>query len=432
MPPASEHHDHRASDNAEDVADIVVIGAGAAGLFAAIHAARAAPGRRVVALDGARTLGAKILVAGGGRCNVTHHAVSETDYHGSTRPAIRNVLRRFDVPETVEFFRMLGVELKREETGKLFPVTDSARTVLAALLREAERVGVRLDHPRRVTAIERKGEGWAVMTSSGTVRARQVVLAAGGQSLPKSGSDGAGFELARSAGLRVTPRLFPGLVPLRLTDGHWLRGLSGVAFGADLRVRAGTGKVLAQTSGAVLCAHFGISGPGVLDISRELLAARYDDDGAALTIAALPGVTTEACDAALAGLGKCTPLVYLKDAGVPERLALALCAEAGADPHAAGSGLRRDDRRSLVRRLTDLHVPVTGPRGWNYAEVTAGGVPLSELHLKTLESRAAPGLHLCGEVCDVDGRIGGFNFQWAWASGFVAGTAAAQSLSAGG
>ena len=421
------------SEPAETV-DLAVVGAGAAGLFAAVWAARAAPGARVVAFDGARTLGAKILVAGGGRCNVTHHAVNERDYHGSSQPAIRNILRRFSVDDTVAFFRELGVELKREETGKLFPTTDSARTVLAALLRAADTARAEVRHPWRIDTIVPDTSGGFLLNSANhpVVRAARVILAAGGKSLPKSGSDGAGERLARSLGLPITRRVFPALVPLTMDTEHFLCALSGVAFPAQVRVHAGTGKVLASTTGAVLCTHFGLSGPAILDISRSLLDAHLDDPGAHLRLAALPGVTPEALDRELTDLGKRPPLAYLKSRGLPERLAVALCSLAGVAPLEPAASVRREARRALGRALTDLTVPAIDPRGWNYAEVTAGGVPLSALHLKTMEARDVGGLHLCGEVCDVDGRIGGFNFQGAWAGGYIAGTSAAQAFTGAG
>ena len=183
--------------------DLAIVGAGAAGLMAAIEAARARPGLSIVLLDGARTLGAKILVAGGGRCNVTHHEVLPTDFAGGSRPAIGKVLREFPVGVTVTFFRDLGVELRREPTGKLFPATDQARTVLEALLRAAREAGVKLLYPRRVTAIRRAGAGFTLTGDWGEVAARRLILAAGGQALPKSGSDGGGYALARALGRDV-------------------------------------------------------------------------------------------------------------------------------------------------------------------------------------------------------------------------------------
>lgn len=406
----------------DERADIAIIGAGAAGLMAAIHAARTAPRQRIVALDGAQKLGAKILVAGGGRCNVTHDVVSEEAYAGSSRNAIKKVLRRFDVPQTIEFFRELGVELKREETGKLFPVSDSARTVLYALMDAARAAGARLLYPRRVTAIEPYKSGTFRITGDwGTLDAGRVILATGGKSLPKSGSDGAGYTFAQAFGHTLTPQILPALVPLTLPKDHFIPSLSGITVNAALELRAGSGAVIARFENSTLCTHFGLSGPSVLDISRYYLETIATDPAAQLTMNWLPAMTPEAVDVALQALNG-SVLRWLTDQ-LPERLARALCAAAGIEP--ALTALTRPQRKALVDVLTRLPLPVTGNRGFTYAEVTAGGVPLAELNLKTMESRVCARLYLCGEICDVDGRIGGYNFQWAWASGYVAGISAA-------
>jgi predicted Rossmann fold flavoprotein len=263
-----------------DTVDIAIIGSGAAGLMAAICAGRTArassirPVPRIVAYDGARRIGAKILVAGGGRCNVTHHEVSESAYAGSSREMIRRVLRRFDVPRTIEFFRELGVELKREDTGKLFPTTDEAMTVLQAILDAAAAAGAQLKHPWRVESIRREGDFFIVESAADAaagataVYARRVILATGGRALPKTGSDGQGYSLARSLGHSLTPRIFPALVPLTLPRDHVLCTLSGLSATATLELRSGTGRRLASFTNSTLCTHFGLSGPGVLDISR--------------------------------------------------------------------------------------------------------------------------------------------------------------------
>jgi predicted Rossmann fold flavoprotein len=409
--------------------DVLVVGAGAAGLFAATWAGRAARDAghplSIVAVDGAKKLGAKILVAGGGRCNVTHHEVSETDYAGATPPAIRKVLRRFTVADTVRFFHESGVEFYREaDTGKLFPVTDSSRTVLDALVREAVAAGVRLWHPARVTAITRIATGFTATTSAGVIQARRVILCTGGQSLPKSGSDGGGFTLARSLSHTLTDPIVPALVPLLLPAGHWITALSGLALPATLMLKSGAGKRLHEATGATLCTHVGLSGPAVLDISRHWLVARHADPAATLTINWLPGETAESVDRLLVERQARGALVAIRER-LTDRLARGLCDAAGA-PHAGD--LTRESRRALATAVTATPLPIVGDRGFTVAEATAGGVPLTEVRLETLESRICPGLHFAGEVLDVDGRIGGFNFQWAWASGFVAGCAAARAL----
>jgi len=408
-------------------ADIVIIGGGAAGLMAAIWAARTAAGAQVLVLDGARKLGAKILVSGGGRCNVTHECVTERDFAGSTPNAIRKVLRRFEVAETITFFKELGIELKREETGKLFPTTDSARSVLQALLDAASQAGVRIEHPRRVEYLNQAGAGFEAGGEWGRVSAAYAIVATGGKSLPKSGSDGHGYTMVTSLGHSLTPRILPALVPLTLPPYHFCCALSGLTVPAGLEVQSVSGKQLAAFTDSTLCTHFGLSGPSVLNISRYYLHARLEDPGTRLVINWMPNWTSEELDTELRGLGKTKVANYLARL-LPDRLAQALIREAQIDNEVFGYALTRRDRLSLVRIVTKMELPVVGDRGFGLAEVTAGGVPLRELHLETMESRVCPGLHLCGEICDVDGRIGGFNFQWAWASGYLAGAAAGERL----
>lgn len=421
----------RVADGDHGHADVAIVGAGAAGLMAATAAGRAAraAGRRlrIVLLDGAARPGAKILVAGGGRCNVTHDVVDEGDFCGSTPPAIRKVLRRFGVADTVAFFAGEGVALKTEPGGKLFPVTDRARTVLDALLGAARAGGAEMLWARRVETVLRTERGFEIAGPWGRLAARRVVLATGGMSLPKSGSDGHGYRLARALGHALTPRLLPALVPLLLEPGAPLLALAGVSTPVVLTVCGPRGNRRAACTGPLLVTHVGVSGPAVLDVSRHLLDARADDPAARLLAHWLPGETPEDVDRALRGPH---PGRAVRER-LTERLAAVLAGLAGVDLARPG-GLERDARRRLVNVLTAYELPVRGHRGFAHAEVTAGGVPLAELRLDTLESRVAPGLHLCGEICDVDGRIGGFNFQWAWASGFVAGSAAAACPEASG
>jgi predicted Rossmann fold flavoprotein len=444
-----------------DQVDIAIVGAGAAGLMAAIscHAWRGTPDRvssgnqpassdaprpRVLLLDGAKKPGAKILVAGGGRCNVTHDHVDESAFAGSSRPAIRNILRRFGVEDTIRFFQSRGVELKREETGKLFPTTDDAHTILNTLLSAVTDAGVEFRYPWRAQTIERTPKGFLItrapdaplspahlLTSSPAqpVLASRLILATGGQSLPKTGSDGHGYALARSLGHTVT-RTLPALVPLTLPDGHFLRDLSGITLPAALELRSATGKRLVAFTDSTLLTHFGLSGPSVLDISRYYLDATFSS-AAQLVINFLPAHTPDSLDTRLADAGRregsLSVLRFLSTL-IPDRLARALCEHTGLAPATSLASLSKDKRRSLAAAVTNLPLPVTGSRGFAHAEVTAGGVPLSEVHLDTMESRLCPGLYLVGEILDVDGRIGGYNFQWAWASGFIAGSAAALSV----
>ncbi|HVE70086.1 MAG TPA: NAD(P)/FAD-dependent oxidoreductase [Thermoanaerobaculia bacterium] len=384
----------------ESAYDIAVVGAGAAGLTAAIFAKRAAPDARIVALDGAPRIGAKILISGGGRCNVTHDVVTPGDFNGN-RNAVARVLRTFTVDETVAWFAEMGVTLKREETGKLFPTTDKARTVIDALLRECE--GVEIRTGAKVQTVER---GFRV----NDIEAKRVILATGGRSVPRTGSDGSGYALVRHLGHTVT-ETFPALVPLVLEPGHWMTSLSGLSVDAELTVKSG--KVVARERGSLLFTHFGISGPVALDISRHWIATA----GGTLHVNFLPGETFESLDRQLLG-----PRGNILRGRLPQRLVDVLVGEAKM------TNLTKEERRRIVRAVVDTPVPVARDRGFDYAEVTAGGVPLSEVDLSTMHSRKCDGLYLCGEILDVDGRIGGYNFQWAWASGRLAGEHAARSF----
>ncbi len=415
--------------------------------MAAIWARRTAPGQRVLLLDGARRLGAKILISGGGRCNITHERVDEKDFAGSSPMAIRKVLRRFDVEATIAFFLEIGVELKREDTGKLFPTSDRARTVLDALFLEAKRCGVDIAHPCRVEAVapfdgaqrdaaapdlqvatvqRAFGEGrprFRVAGPWGSVDTACVVIATGGQSVPSTGSDGAGYGLVRAFGHSVT-RLIPSLVPLTLPREHFLTALRGIAVPVELELRSASGKRLLRVAGPLLCTHTGVSGPAVLDISRHYLDALHEEEGVSLHVNWVPGRSRQEIDHDLLDRETGTRASRLGRI-LPERLARALCDASGLPAGVRVADLLREPRRALVDTLTELHLPVVGSRGFAVAEATAGGVPLAELRLETMESRLQPGLYICGEICDVDGRIGGFNFQWAWSSGYVAGVGAA-------
>jgi predicted Rossmann fold flavoprotein len=410
-------------------ADVAIVGAGAAGLAAAIFAAEAAPSARIVLLEGARSIGAKILVSGGGRCNVTHHEVVPDDFNG-VRPVVRNVLAAFGVPATVEWFAALGVELKREDTGKLFPVSNKAATVVSALVGRCRALGVTLATGHRVAAIERRDDGRLVIAHThGTLTARRVVMATGGRSLPKSGSDGAGWDMVRALGHTVTAT-HQALVPLVFTPESPFAALAGVSHLAELTITAG-GKRLDRRSGSLLWTHVGASGPVVMDASRHWVIAAAGGGRPELTLSLFPGADFEAVDRHLTAIARERPkasLARLVSELVPERAAAAFVRLAGVEPATPNGRLSRDERRRLVRALTATVLPVERPRGWNHAEVTAGGVPLAEIDYRTMASRVVPGLHLIGEMLDCDGRIGGFNFQWAWATGHLAGRAAARAL----
>ena len=416
--------------------DVAIVGAGAAGLFAAIWAGRNSEAHpiRIAVFDGAKKLGAKILVAGGGRCNVTHCRVTEHDFAGSSPAAIRKVLRRFSVAQTIQFFSDAGVELREEETGKLFPVTDSARTILNVLIDQSKESHASIVHPARVAEVEhlpcdgavselKKEPRFRVVVESGVVLARHVIVCTGGKSLPKSGSDGSGYRLVEKLGHSIAKPLVPALVPLVLEESHWIRELSGVTVPTTVTLSKASGKRIFSCSGSTLLTHRGLSGPAVLDISRHWLIEQHVDSDVRLHINWLPEHSEKILDDLLQEQRMGAFGVLRR--WLPDRLARQLCLESGAP---CTGDLTRSIRKKLVQSVTATPLLVQGDRGFAVAEATAGGVPLEEVQLETMESRKCPGLYLAGEVLDVDGRIGGFNFQWAWSSGFVAGSAVAKSV----
>ncbi len=420
----------------DEHADIVVVGAGAAGLAAGIFSAEAAGERgasRIVVLDGAKKIGAKILISGGGRCNVTHERVAAADFNGSPH-IVRNILAAFGVDATRRWFASLGVELKREETGKLFPVTDQARTVLQALTARCAALGVPvLVHHRVEDVVPQSGasggSSFLVKHEQGTVSARRVILATGGRSLPKTGSDGGGWAMVRRLGHEVTPT-YPALVPLVLTPGMFHAELSGVSQEVELTTQV-NGKVVDRRRGSLLWTHFGVSGPVVMDASRFWTQARGEGRPVEMRCHLLPGMNQEEVEGWLKTDMASNPrraVAKLVAVRTPDRVAAALCRFVGIDPSAPSGQVTREQRQALVQGLTRLRLPIERDRGWNYAEVTAGGVPLKEINFRTMESRQVSGLYLVGELLDCDGRIGGFNFQWAWATGYLAGRHAGSAL----
>lgn len=409
-----------------ETADLIVIGGGAAGLMTAIAAGRARRSTRIVLLDGAARLGAKILVSGGARCNVTNRRVGEHDFWGGSPRAVRHVLRAFSAERAAAFFGELGVALHEEEDGKLFPDTNRARTILDALLAECQRLGVAVYPGRRVVRLTRDADGFLVLTGDGvTYRGKVAALATGGRSLPKSGSDGGGYELASTLGhghVATTPALAP-----LIFDGDRHAVLSGVTHPAEIAVRV-DGRITARLAGSFLWTHFGASGPVVLNASRHWHRHRLEGRDVSLLLNICPGETFESVEAWVvaqqAGRPRAT-IGSLLGRRLPAALAESTCLVAGVPAERSLSHLGRDERRAIVHAMVGRVLEVRDSRGYNYAEVTAGGVPLDEIDPATMESRCCRGLYLVGEVLDVDGRLGGFNFQWAWSSGFVAGTAAA-------
>jgi predicted Rossmann fold flavoprotein len=410
---------------ADAIWDVVVAGAGAAGLLAATRTAEC--GRRVLLLEKNRRPGVKILMSGGTRCNLTH-ATDERGIVAAYGPPgrfLHSALAAFGVQDTIDFFEAEGVATKVEETGKVFPVSNKALDVLEALLRRLRRSGATLAPDEPLQDLEAAPPGFRLTTPRRVLGARRVILTTGGRSYPGSGATGDGYALAARRGHTIVPPR-PALVPVTV-NAPWVPGLRGITLpDAGVRVVEG-GKVLAAGRGSLLFAHFGLSGPVVLDLSR-VVSGHPRPETLALELDLVPGVAAPAFDEFLrvetAAAGK-KQLAVVLAAHLPRRLAETLLPLAGLPADRRAAALSRPDRARLAAAVKLLRVPVTGTLGFGRAEVTAGGVALDEVDSRTLQSRREPGLYIAGELLDLDGPIGGYNFQAAWSTGWLAGQSAA-------
>ena len=407
--------------------DVAVVGAGAAGLATAIFIRRLNPSRSVVLLDSSTKPGAKILVSGGSRCNVTNAAVSERDFSGGKPAIVRRILRALPPDEVIAWFGSLGVPMHEEAHGKIFPNSNRARDVLNALLEEAAASGVVLKPATRVERITTDGL-FALHMTRDRIHSAAAVMATGGLSLPKTGSDGGGLDIARQLGHTIVPTT-PALVPLTSAEDQPLHhALTGVAHEAELALWIDR-RIALRLRGSLLWTHFGFSGPVVLDMSRHWLRARLEERSSRVTLSLLPGESFESLDREWASLPAIKPRASVHGRLaelVPASVATALLQRLAIEPSLSVADLTRNDRRRLIHALVEWPLHVDGDRGYNYAEATAGGVALDEIDPATMASRKCPGLYLVGEMLDVDGRIGGFNFQWAWSSARVAARALAE------
>ena len=403
---------------------MVIVGAGAAGLMTALACRR--QGLETQLVDGREKFGAKILMSGGTRCNVTNVKVTEQDFNGQNLRAVRNVLSAFPSDRAAAYFRSIGVELVQEEGGKYFPATHSARTVLDALVREATDKGVVIRAGCKVTALDFSEGCWKVSGENFSFCAKAVVLCTGGLSYPASGSDGTGYRIAESLGHHLVPTS-PALTPLLTDDKIWCN-LSGVAVPVRLRLSS-RGRVAAEYEGDFLFTHFGFSGPAALNVSRDWVRAESGERELAVNF--LPRLPQEKFREQCVRESERHPSRVLRNLlcdFFPERLAEAILKKCRLSQKLVLNQWTREARELLIREIYHQVLPVSGVYGYDKAEVTAGGVSWQDVDPKTLESRISSGLFFAGEILDVDGRIGGFNFQWAWSSGVAAAEGVARKL----
>ncbi len=401
---------------------IVVVGAGAAGFMAAIHAALG--GKPVTLLERMADGGRKILISGGGRCNVLPSVLDPGRFvTDSSRPTMTNMLRAWPVEEQRRYFEAaLGIPLALEPaSGKLFPASNKAREVRDALLFAARQAGATIRFGAHVQRVTPTGSGWVVELADGTTYAADaVILATGGLSVPATGSDGFGLAAARQLGHLIHPT-YPALTPL-VAEPAVHSDLSGVSLEASLRGADEKGRPVIATGG-FLFTHRGYSGPAVLDVSHLCVRSRMAGGPRARIGVQWTPHEPEAWDRILKAQGRQSVATVIRRE-IPIRLADRILAQAAIPADQTLAQLGREARRGLIGLLCDYELPWTGDEGYKKAEVTGGGVALSEVNPVTLESRRCGGLYFCGEMLDAFGPIGGYNFAWAWATGRAAGLGA--------
>ena len=394
---------------------VAVVGGGASGMMAALKAAED-HNNKVLLFERQSRVGRKLLATGNGRCNLTNAGASAENYHGADPTFASFALSSFPPAAALAFFRGLGLVCTEQYGGRVYPLSDAAGSVLDVLRFALDSAGVELHPAETVTALQRCKDSFAVQTDLAVYHPEYVVIACGGKAGGKLGGVSDGYDLLRSLGHRCT-KLYPSLVPLR-TDTDYPRSLKGVRADASVKLCSGT-SVLAESCGEVQFVEKGVSGPAVFDVSREASV-----HGGELLLDFMRGFSAPEIQQLLLQRRSLSP--ELENANVfagllHSRLGLVLVKYAGLKPSDKIGSLSAKDIARLAEAAKAFRLRVTGTDSFDTAQVTAGGISVDDFNPRTLESKLAPGLFACGEVLDIDGDCGGYNLQWAWASGALAG-----------
>ena len=404
---------------------VAIVGGGAAGLMATIIAAR--QGARVTVFERQDRVGKKILATGNGRCNLTNVNCSIENFHGDDRYFVRMILNQFSVQETLEFFNGLGVCTRTEEEGRVFPVTGQASTVLDVLRFEAERLGVAIRAQTNIESISRQGNFFTLRWPEGEEQADRVVVTTGGKAAPHLGGNESGIEVLKKMGHMVEPT-FPALVPLKVNP-HFGPKLKGVKVIARALLDI-AGKPAGSADGEILFTEYGLSGPPILQLSRSALQARIKQQPVSLALDLVHFWSAEQLMSNLDQRFSLWPEAELDVALIGlihKRLIPVILHEAQiVEAHKPVSQVSQEERTRIATLLKHWSFEITGSLSWKEAQVMAGGICTRDFSAQTLESHLVKGLFAAGEVLDVTGDSGGFNLQWAWSSGYVAGLHSAQ------
>lgn len=391
---------------------IAIIGAGAAGLMTAIQCGLR--GVQVELFDSQKNIGKKILIAGGGRCNVTNQNMSEMHFNCENNRFVKNILKHLPLSETLQYFESRELPLKCEpEFNKYFPVSDKAVDVLNVFVNHLTELKTPLHRESRITAIKKNDFDFSItINEKKVINFDKIVISTGGKSIPQTGSNGFGYELAKSLGHTIS-ELTPGLTPL-LSEAPHLALLSGYALSCEISLYESDEQVISFV-GPLLFTHKGYSGPVILNISRHFITNK--NTAKKLLVNWLPGLTKES----LIELWKTSEYrkkniqIFFREK-FSRQFADILIEESKVSPDVSLSEINAEQRQKIFAIIFNYPLLISGFKGFAFAEVTSGGIPIAEINAKTLESNIVKNLYFAGEIIDVDGQLGGYNFQWSFAS----------------
>ncbi|MFA5032730.1 MAG: NAD(P)/FAD-dependent oxidoreductase [bacterium] len=401
--------------------EVIIIGGGASGLIAGISAARHGKNpKNILIIEKNPTLGRKITVTGNGRCNLTNTNITLDKYYGENTKCLNNIFGRFSHKDTVEFFESIGIILKTEDKGRVFPITNQAITVLDLLIEEITHFRINIKTTERVNEITPINHGWKITTSKDSYQSKYIILTTGGKSYPQLGSSGEGLEFVRKLGHRIVePK--PALVPIELS-GNWFHKLQGVKSDVELTLIS-KNKAIATEKGELLFTHYGISGPIVMDMSR-LITDYLPKPETKVFINFFPDFTVDKLTQFFISRGQAYPQKTFLNSlfGVlPKKLCYVLMRELGVTEDKHIHQLSKKELCAIADRLIHWYIDIKQTRPFAESMVTAGGIAMDEVNSRTMESLKVKGLYFAGEILDIDGVSGGYNLQFAWSTGYIAG-----------
>jgi len=400
--------------------ELIIIGAGAAGLCAAIVSARA--GRQVLLLEQNGKAGKKILVSGNGKCNIGNRYISTQRFHSQNPGFIEKVLESYAFEQVKDFFRSIGLELIEEKEGKMFPMSLQASSVIDLLEYEAKRAGVEILCNCKVKRIEKEADGFVLDTTQGSKHSSKLLITSGSPAAPQLGGNDSGYVFATAMGHTLIPR-YPSLVQL-CSEETWVKTCAGVKIAGVARLYA-NGEYITEKEGDLLFTNYGISGLAILDLSREVSIRLASFDYCELSLDLMPKLSKEKLtNLLLSRIGKGSEKhIELWLQGILNKKLIRIIMEQSKCRSRVESDLNRKEINKLVHSIKNLKLSINDTKGFKGAEVSTGGIDTAEVDPQTMESKCVPSLYFAGEVLDVDGDRGGFNFHWAWVTGLRAGEA---------